>query len=290
MLCHVDVLPKMFKLAVILILFLIGIGFCESYGQDKKERDSLFGVTLTGHAQAILKKVEQIYEKEVREEWMPVSSSQAGNSKVGDDGAPIIYIHPSTGRNVSTIVHELYHFVQRAEGYPAIMWLMPVTMDTKENQLAFHQLAQQLYDPILHYAFFDTLISLNIRPNEPFELGTRQVLQNGTLDSIFETMDKRAIALYYFKARLELKDAALLEQIVVLLNIKNKDEGLALGQKIAHLVLDSTPLNPKESVGILVQCLNLIYEAQFDFKQREWTSRQLGKHLQKIVSIELRVL
>jgi hypothetical protein len=280
----------MFKLFIYLILYFFTIGLSTSYAQSQKSQDSLFGITLTGAAKAILDKVETTYNKKIREEWMPITSSQAGNSKVADDGTPIIYLHPLTGRNLSTIVHELYHFIQRAEGYPIVLWLMPAEMDTKENQQGFRQLNQQVYDPVLHYSFFDTLRSLNIHPNEAFELGTREIIQNGTLDSLFKTMDVRAIGLYYFKAKLELQDESLLTQIVTLLKKNNKQEGLDLGERISRIIINANPITKKNCVDILVECLDILYSGQFDFVQREWTTRQLGNHRQVIASIELRVL
>jgi hypothetical protein len=226
----------------------------------------------------------------VRQEWLDEKDPMSGNSKVGDDGTPIIRINPTHGQKIDVIVHELYHFKLRARGYPVLFWLFPQYMDTEANRAAFNQLTEQLYDPILHYIFYSEVRAWGINPGETLEKRTIQALEDNTLATTFTNMDKKAIGLYYFKIRLEVNDPALFQRLMELLERKQKQSGIEFGKKLTQIVINANPRSPGAAIKTLVDCLNTFYEGSFHFKQHPWTSRQLGKHTQQIVPIEMEPL
>ena len=192
---------------------------------NKKTKDSLFGAQLSIKAQSIATEVEKIYDKKIQIEWIYDKDpmGQPAYSKVDKDGTPIIYIKPNYSQNLGVIIHELYHFIQRVEGYPIIDWIVPLGMNTKVNRDAFEELTLQLHNPILHYIFYDTLGSWGINPAEDVEIHLRQFLNDSSLANVFTNMDNKAVALFYFKIKLEFIDSVLMKSIVNLLEFKNKN-------------------------------------------------------------------
>lgn len=256
--------------------------------QEKhKPRNVIFGVSLCRDAKSLLAEVEHIFGKQVREEWLDEKDPMSGKSNVGNDGTPIIWINPVHGRKIDVIVHELYHFKLRDQGYPVLLWLIPKYMDTEANRAAFHQLNEQLHDPILHYIFYNEVRAWGINPGETFEKRTKQALKDNTLADTFTNMDKEAIGLYYFKIRLEVNDPELFQLLIKLLERKQKKQGIQFGKKLTQIVINANPQSPEADIQALVDCLNALYEGKWRFKQHPLTSRQLGNHTQQVAQIEV---
>jgi hypothetical protein len=213
----------------------------------------------------------------------------SGNSKVGDDGAPTIYINPRDGQKLDVILHELYHFKLRTRGYPVVQWLFPAYMDTEANRASFEQLRQQLYDPILHYVFYpEVRASFGINPGETFEQRTLKILDDQSLVSRCASMDRGAVALYYFKFRLEVADEEISRRVLALLERVSSREGILLGKRLERTVRQVNQRSPTNAITSLVDCLNIFYEGQFRFEQHQWSSRRLGEHIEQIAPIELK--
>jgi len=272
------------------VVLIVVFGIYVLQAQTVQGSASLFGVHLDEKALSLLTEVEQLYDKPIRAESLPVDDPMAGISKVGDDGTPIISINPSSGRRPDVIVHELYHFLLRTRGYPDIQWLFPETMDTHETRPDFRQISFKLYDPILHYVFYpEARARLGIDPGERFEQMTRQALVDEAITPTLAGMDAGAIVLAYYRLRLELDDRKLFQQLVELLENQGKHNEVAVGERLATIVERASPLSPISAVNALVGCLNIFYEGRYTFVQRPWTQRQLGTHTQHIAPLELRV-
>jgi hypothetical protein len=237
---------------ILLFLFILPIN-CLNAQERRSSRNVLFGVPLSGKAKSLLAEVEEVFGKPVREEWLKAEDglgAMAGESKVDDDGTPVILLNPANGGKLDVIVHELYHFKLRAEGYPIVRWLYPSYMDTEANRAAFSQLEVQLYDPILHYIFYGEVRSWGINPGETFENRTKQALRENALAAVFTNMDQAAIALYYFKIELEVNDPVLIQRLQQLLERKQKQSGMAFGKRLSQIVIDSNPRSPKAAIDI----------------------------------------
>ena len=273
---------------VLTALLLLLISTDGLQAQTEQLGRSLFGVPLNAKASALLAEVEQLYGRALRQEWLAEDHPMSGSSRVANDGTPVIYINPSHGRQLDVIVHELYHFKLRSRGYPVVLWLFPQTMDSEANRAAFNQLRVQLYDPILHYLLYSEVrFSFGINPGETFEKLTRRALADGSLASTFSSMDSSAIALYYFKSRLEVDDSELFHQVLALLENEQKHAGIQSGERLVRIVREAKPASPESAIDALVECLNVFYQGQFRFEQHAWTSRQLGKHTQQVAQIEI---
>ena len=276
------------RLSFVVLLFLGILPInCLNAQEKRKPMHVLFGIQLNDEAKSLLAKVEELFGKQVREEWLDEKDPMSGKSNVGDDGTPIIWINPAHGRKVDVIVHELYHFILRDQGYPVLKWLIPNYMNIETNRAALHQLAEQLHDPILHYIFYSEVRAWGINPGETFEKRTKQSLKDNTLANIFTNMDKEAIGLYYYKIRLEVNDPALFHRLVALLERKQKQPGIEFGKQLTQIVINANPQSPEADIQALVDCLNILYEGKFRFEQHPWAYRQLGKHTQQVAPIEM---
>ncbi|HYR60694.1 MAG TPA: hypothetical protein VEM37_04995 [Nitrospiraceae bacterium] len=273
-------------LAVLVLPCILAID-CLDVQEKPEPRNLLFGVPLSREARSLLAEVEQLFETQVREEWLDETDGMSGKSKVDDDGTPIIKINPAHGRTLDVIVHELYHLKLRARGYPDLKWLFPQEMNTEANRAAFNQLAVQLRDPIEHYIFYDDVRAWGLNPGESFEKLTKQALAANTLVATFETMDNEAVGLYYFKIRLEVADTVLVQRLTELLEHKKKQSGIEFGKRLSQIVIDANPRSPEEEIKTLVDCLNALYERKLFFRQHPWTTRLLGKRKQQLAQIEL---
>jgi len=275
-------------LFVVLVFICILPINCLNAQEEDKFMHVLFGLPFNNcEVKSLLVEVEQKFGKQVREEWLDEKDPMSGKSNVGDDGTPIIWINPAHGRKIDVIVHELYHFKLRDQGYPVLKWLIPNYMNNDTNRAAFHQLAEQLHDPILHYIFYSKVRAWGINPGETFEKRTKQSLKDNTLSNTFTNMDKEAIGLYYFKVRLEVNDPVLFQELIELLEHKQKQSGIDFGKKLTQIVINANPRSPEANIQALMNCLNTLYEGKFSFKQHPWTSRELGKHTQHVAQIEV---
>lgn len=250
---------------------------------------SLYGVKLTGQAASLLQEVEASFRGRVLEEWLEDPGGMSGKSKVSADGAPIVYVQPEHGRTLDVIVHELYHLKLKAEGYPALLWLFPKEMDIPANHAAFAQLAEQVHDPIEHHLFYGTIRSWGINPGQAFEIRTAQMLDDGSLQKTYATMDRGAVALYWFKIRLEVEEGPLAKRISDALKAAGKQDGIEFGDKLIQLVLRADPHSAQGEIATMIAVMNLFYEGKFMFRERPWQKQQLGTFVQQLAPIELTV-
>ncbi len=248
---------------------------------------SLFGVTLTGPAALLLEGVEKSFSGPVREEWLDDPAGMSGKSKVSPNGAPTVFVQRDHGRTLDVIAHELYHLKLKAEGYPAILWLFPKEMDVPANHAAFALLAAQVHDPIEHHFFYGTIRSWGINPGQAFETRTAQMLSDGSLQSTFAKMDRGAVALYWFKIRLEVEEGALRKRIRGALMEAGKEDGISFGETLTELVLNANPNSAQAEIATMVAVLHACYEGRFRFREQTWVTQQLGSFTQQIATIEL---
>ncbi len=276
------------SLSACVAILLCVVGAEPACGQKKDDKGRvLFGVSLNGHAASLLEEVERLFSARIREEWLDDPNWMSGKSMVSEDGTPTIQVNRDNGKTLDVIVHELYHLKLKGQGYPAVDWRYPQAMDTDANRAAFAQLAEQVHDPIEHYMFYDAIRAWGINPGEAFEKRTYKILEDGSLPATFARMDRGAVALYYFKIRLEVRDAVLVRRIEESLKSAGKHSGIEFGEQLSEIVSKASPKSPEEEIAAMVDCLNVFYLGKFQFRQLPWTTRQLGDHTQRVAQIEL---
>ena len=223
----------------------------------------------------------------MREGWLEDPNGMSGKSEVDANGVPTIHVERDHGKSVDVIVHELYHLKLKGQGYPAVEWRYPQVMDIESNRAAFAQLAELVHDPIEHYMFYSVIRAWGINPGEAFEKRTSRMLADGSLPATFATMDRGAVGLYCFKIRLEIGDAALSGRIVAALKSAGKQPGIDFGEILIQLVVQADPKSAEAEIAVMVEVLNAFYERSFQFRQRPWTTRQMGNYTQRVAQIGL---
>lgn len=273
-------------LILILTWSLLLLGNVDVQAQaTRKTRSVLFGVRLTKQAKVLLREVEGFFDKQVREEWLDEKDPERGGSSFVDtDGIPVIRVNRMHGRTMDVIIHELFHFKLRARGHPNLLFLYPKDWDTESNRAAVDQLRMQLRDPILHFIFFPQIRALHLDPFI-FRKPAEEALRN---EAFLQKMDVGAVALFYFKIRLELaRPNAMLGRIEMAFARKHNHPGIELGKTLSDIVLQSNPQSPEAEITTFVECLNTFYRGRFRFRERPWTDRKLGKYTEKIAPIEI---
>lgn len=258
-------------------------------GQGKRE--SLFGVKLNQFGVALLAKVEISFKEKVREEWYLDTNrlKQAAYMVVSDDGIPTIFMNKLFEPKLDVIIHELYHFILRVQGYPTIRWLIPRDIITDESTNSLNQMIKQLYDPMLHYIFYATVRKKGINPGESFEERANIFLNDGVLDIEFNKKDTTEIALYYLKISLELSDSSLKRKLITRIRKLKGEGGIELGQKLHGYVTSVKKYSPEALISVFTKCLNTIFEDHVQFTQQPLTIRQLGKFTESVAPIKVRL-
>lgn len=242
--------------------------------------NNLFGIKLSSEVQSLLSNIEHLYGKEVQQKWLIDRrlSGTTGQAYVTRDGSPVVSIDSIHGRNLETIAHELYHLLLMYNGYPSLILSYPKSL----NKIERSKIGSDLYDPILHYLFFDTLRSWGINPTGFGE----EILLKMINDNEVKQMED--IPMWYFKYKLEGYDPTLMNNFRGHLLEAHKDKELEFGDSLYQIVIDSKPVNPDEVINVLLKYLNLYYENQYYFTDLKWSAEPRGKFQRKWVTIYIK--
>ena len=113
------------------------------------------------------------------------------------------------------------------------------------------------------------------------------MLNDGSLQKTYATMDRGAVALYWFTIRLEVEEGALRKRIMGALTEAGKQDGMAFGETLTQIVMKANPSSAKAEIETMVAVLNTFYEGKFRFREQTWVTQQLGSFTQQAATIEL---
>ena len=248
----------------------------------------LFGVTLRTQAWLLLSDVEKIYAKAIFQQeatdWEP---SRYGEEGIKQDGTPVITINASTGRTESTIVHELFHLKMKGQGFCAYEHRFPPGQMNKNNQNSIEWVNLILGDAILHWLFYPEMRRMGIDPDAEVRAELREVLQKSDFVGINPISAREARTMYWTKARLEIIDNELLDQIKKWY-VKNEWlESLTTGEVLAESVLNSKPQTPQDVAAVYVKCLNALFEDRAKFELESWQEQKMGSYTQCVAIIKV---
>lgn len=252
------------------------------------QRHRALGVALSAPGLRLLAEVEALYKKTVRfeevESWEP---SHYGESSVVADGTPVIKLNSRTGQTESTVVHELFHLKLFATGFPIIVYEVLPEAKTPANLVFLTWIGFHLHDPILHWIFYPQMRQLGVDPDVELRQEFLQALAKGSFENLKPATQEEALALYYFKATLQLNDPKILARLADWYKREKWDAPLAMGKEMAEMVKRSSPRTPEQAIDVFVRCLNLLLKNSASFQISGWTSDQLGAHQQRIVVIRV---
>jgi hypothetical protein len=233
----------------------------------------------------LLHRVEDLYDKRVVIEDL-IGDPNPGRSTIADDGTPVLRLRPGRGYTPDIIVHELYHLIQHAHGFPSIRWQFPAVMDSPSNRSAFENVLAQLYAPMLHAAFYPTARQeTGVDPGAWLLETTRETVRSPPKAEMAQWTSPQ-LALKLMRLKLELTDAVLVDQASsLLLETPSGPAARELGSRLMTIIQSANLSVPSESVQAFVRCLNVVYEREFLFTERDWTERLLGSHLRRLAVI-----
>jgi len=230
-----------------------------------------FREMLRPQARQLLADVEKSYGREVRVKVMSDWENHLiGESSLEEDGTPEIRLNASTGRTEVCAVHELFHLKLKAEGYPAII----LTGDLTESHRAyFANAASVIRETLQHRAFYPEMRRMGFTPEAMQRVLLKRVMKGDRDDGVNVAPDEVSLALYYFKACLEVEDRELISHIEKTYEKKQFIWGLETGKMLVGLAREYKSQSPEEEIGLLIRCLNALFSDKVSFGVRRWLRR-----------------
>lgn len=290
-------IPKLRKtetiISLIINLFLISSisTQCEGVSQipqlHASEGRRLFRVILGSPAAALLEEVERSYGKQVREEETDkFPSNTFGESKIDQEGTPVITINPSRGRTERNIVHELYHLKLKAEGFPTFKVRYVPVQPSPESRQVLSVLIPRFNEIIQHWIFYPEMRKMRLDPAADLKSDFERDIKMNKFPNM-DNPDGINLSLLYWKATLELNDPKLLDRIEEWYKRKGWNASLAVGKMLQQIVSSAVPRRADEAVNVLLRCLNAFFEGEFRFELEGWDKEMRGAFVQHIAIIRI---
>lgn len=164
---------------------------------------TLFSFNLPDRASRAYEEVIRVFGAEISERRVQTFANGArGRSNIDLNGTPFIEIAIPDGHTVTTVVHELYHLLLRARGFPD---LNPSGMPP-----AFRPILSGMRDSIQHSIFFDWMREDGLVPDEDIQADCNVAMADGGLLSTIQPIQRVA---WYFSVKLENGNSSSLESV-----------------------------------------------------------------------------
>lgn len=257
--------------------------FTHAYPQVRTDNQSLARVSpehflngdfrerLRPRAKELLDYVERAYGKEVRVKVMKGWDRHIiGESWLGEDGVPEIRLNASTGCTEVCFVHELFHLKLKAGGYPAILLRSELT----GSERAYYENAARLVrEALQHRAFYPEMRSMGLAPEAMERDALKQIVRDDRDEGVKVAPDEISMALYYFRACLEVEDRELISELEELYEKRQLVWALETGKRLVRLAGESGPQTPEEEIALLIRCLNILFFDKVGFEVRDRVKR-----------------
>lgn len=241
----------------------------------------LFGIQLRPSAQALLSEVENLYGKTVVEADNTNSESKSAlgdaASNVLPDGAPVISINVTSGKNEDSIVHELFHLKLFAQGHstpPAIR--IGNTGKTFDTGVIVHLIMGLVHGPLQHSLFFPEMRRMGFDPDGEQRETVLKAIRGGKFEVIegLSAADRdRLLAMYFFEFSMHFTDVKLLSAMAGWFKNAGWIKPLAMGEAMVGVARKAYPYTPQTLIDTFVRCLNVLYEGESQFTFDQWVRR-----------------
>lgn len=247
----------------------------------------MFGISLRPSSLKLLAEVERLYKTTVKgTEADDFPSNKFGESKIDQQGNPIIAINPTRGRTERNIVHELYHLKLMAQGFPVLMGRAVDVRPSPEMIQVFEAYTNALNDVIQHSIFYPDMTEMGLSPSVDLTLDFERDIKNGRFQTTDEP-DRKGLSYEYLKARIELNDSQLLNRIEKWFQQKGWNESLKVGRQLERAIKDVNPHTAEESIGVLIYCLNILLKGEYKFEFEGWDKEMRGEFARAIAIIRI---
>jgi hypothetical protein len=240
--------PQSSLLICIAALFIYqgAIGFAEP---------PLCGVTLRPAAEEVRQHVEKLYKKEVSCITAPDLYHTEGSRARSDDknGTPVITVDFFTGRNETTITHELFHLQLYRSGFPVNM---EIPKPPNRSQAAGHKVVSDLISYMQHRIFFPKMIAIGLDPYAQNEEEMRSnMARNAPPPMAKEAPEMLAIL---FLPELD-RSLALRKPYLDWYKKMGWSNQIALAGQLHQVITKDNPTTSVAAENTLQKCLILIY-------------------------------
>jgi hypothetical protein len=272
----------MYKITTLIVIVFLGTFGCAQNAPMKRTdcKRILGEVCLRDESAKMLTEIEKLYGKPIR--LVENTKYDVGNSRIEDDGTPVIEINPSIYskdklHQEAGIVHELFHLKMRATGFP-IIGFEPTDL-YKRNSAFFDEMIFLVFSPIEHRTFFPQMRKIGLNPSAEIEeyfmhLDRRAEVSGPTNDY------QRAV--FFMRAALEFNDPKLLAELEQWYKAKQWNKPLAVGKELAKVVNDSRLRSAEDQVTIFVRCMEVLLGDVAKFSLVGWEERHYGPIMVRI--------
>jgi hypothetical protein len=199
-------------------------------------------------------------------------------SLITPDGTPTIRCHqPSRDLNEEIIVHELYHLVLRASGFPALEF------NGIERGLS-QWIDHDIYDSIQHWIIYPYLRKLGYTPDIARKREVERVIAASKFTD--KPLPPSEIISRYFRVALESDDPVFLDQLSEWYLRQGWDVQLKKARKLVQFIKETNPTTAEQAVQSLIEVANVLFEPYLIFQVEHWGSKQSGAVLDRQVVIK----
>jgi hypothetical protein len=273
-------------------LVLLLVGASSGVRAQKKETEpkrTLFGVQLSPGATQLLNQVEAVYGFPIRpvESSANLSPGSHGRMTVKIDGVPEIQINPANGRDETTIVHELMHLLDIADGvrFPV---LRP---ESKDNELG-RKFVLLVCDQVEHAYFFPRAHKLGIDLTVEGKADLQHAIQQNLIQT--ESAEWReaglreaSVALFYFECVAVLQDEGLAAELEKNAFLPEDKEARRLGRLAVGLTQSLKFETPEDETTVFIEICNTLLDGKYRITPIAFYEQQRGKIIQKYAGLQI---
>jgi hypothetical protein len=247
------------------------------------QSDTHFGLKLPPKILTLWNEVAEGYGKPIQEREIRLSETRNyGYSDIEDDGTPFIALS-QRGHSIEEVVHELMHLKLRLEGYPfQIYW----TYHCRQHKVWQEWLSGNLKDVIEHWVFYPRVLALGIQPDPEASKDIERAVQEDRWPG-GDTLTRQELAVFYFRAFTLPSNAEVCDKISAWYKAKGWTEAMALGDQMLQILTTIRPRNANEEVTTFLQCANVLFKGEIDFRDKGWTDLSMGAVVVRRLNIEM---
>ena len=128
---------------------------------------------------------------------------------------------------------------------------------------------------------------MGIDPDVQLKEEFLDALREDSLLGLKPATEKEARVLYYLKAKLQLDDTDLLNQITQWYKRKGWTEALEMGGRLYQWISEVDPRRPEEIISVFVKCMNELHRGTARFELAQWEQVASVPFIQKGVVIRV---
>jgi hypothetical protein len=248
--------------------------------------DSTFNLFLHPSTIVFKNEIEADYGRKIKLAYLyKVDDGYDGDATVLNNGELLLRLNSSTGRNETTVLHELWHFKRTFEGCPAIEWQPYKGIDNRITQELATDFYQFIFDAIVHSTFYPKMREQGFIPDDNQRQRVIKTLVNSNEN---ETFDIIQTPMGYFKSNIELSDTNLLNKLDDYFIHKKWVHVYKIGTSMVDLAKKANINSAEDQIELFVNCLNLLFENNTTFEIEDWDYDLLGYFKRRCVVIGIK--